>query len=75
MLSLQQSATASSGGPNFLSVLKKRVAHIDSAPGPRKKPRYFEAETQVALNSGSDTDSDDEGEDLAEPFDPHTFYS
>ena len=41
-------------------------------PGPSKKPRYYD--TQVLVNSSSDTESDDEDEDLAEPFDPHTFY-
>ena len=72
MLALQQSATASSGGQNTLSITNKRVSQADVAPGLRKKPRYFNA--QVVISSSSDTDSDDEDEDLAEPFDPHTFY-
>ena len=73
MLALQQSATASSGGPSFLPITNKRAAQADVAPGPTKKPRYYDA--QAVVSSSSDTDSDDEDEDLAEPFDPHTFYS
>ena len=46
------------------------MAQTNSVTGPIKKPRHYD--TQVI---GSDTDSDDEGEDLAEPFDPHRFYS
>ena len=73
MLALQQSVTASSGSPNFLPLPNKRVAQADVASGSSKKPRYFDA--QVVISSSSDTDSDDVDEDLAEPFDPHMFYS
>ena len=68
-----QSASASSGTPNFVPLPSKRMNQADNAPGPSKKPRYFD--TQVVITSSSDTESDDEDEDLAEPFDPRTFYS
>ena len=29
----------------------------------------------AVITSSSDTESDDKDEDLAKPFDPHTFYS
>ncbi len=73
MLALQKSASASSGGPNFVPLSNKRMAQTVNAPGPTKRPRYFDA--QVVITSSSDSESEDEGEDLAEPFDPSTFYS
>ena len=77
LLALQQAAVTQDSCPQnplFIPSGKKRSVHYDSSQGPsRKKPRYFD--TQVVVSSDSESDSDDEGDNLAEPFDPHSFYT
>ena len=72
MLSLQQSASTSSWNQNFLPLSKKWVAQADNAPGPSKKPTLFDTQVAVSSSSTNNTDTDNEGKNLAEPFDLHT---
>ena len=63
--------------PNFLPLAtskgKGRKRRVEEETPQPKRPRYYEEVDPTCINS--DSDSEDEfGEDLAEPFEPNSFY-